>query len=146
MQKIRKTYFVNPRLQLQLVLGANVLAFVSTAMIATLMFQMQLHLENCAAVLSLSAAAPAVAELARQEANILRMCLIVGTIQFVVFNLTAILMSHRIAGPLHRLGRHLEQVGAGEAPVDVKFRKGDLFQSLAEACNKVMARLRTVST
>ena len=34
------------------------------------------------------------------------------------------------------------RASGSKAPVDVKFRKGDLFQSLAVACNKLMARLR----
>jgi hypothetical protein len=143
MRTARKTYFVNPRLQLQLVLGANALALISAALIAVLMFQMQSQLQNFASLASLSAAGPVVAELARNEAAITRVCLIVGAIQLVLFNAAAILLSQRIAGPLYRLERHLQKVGEGAAPDDVRFRKGDLFQSLAEACNAVMARVRT---
>jgi len=146
MRMTRKTYFVNPRLQLQLVLGANVLALISATLIGVLMFQMQSHLENCATLASFSAAQPTVAEIARNEAAITRICLIVGVIQFVLFNATAVLLSHRIAGPLYRLERHLRQVGGGAVPADVKFRDGDLFQSLAEASNVVMARMRTDRT
>ncbi len=146
MRTTRKTYFVNPRVQLQLVLGANVLALISATLISVLMFQMQSHLENYATLAVLAGAEPTVAEIARNDAAITRICLIVGIVQFVLFNATAVLLSHRIAGPLYRLERHLRQVGGGAAPEDVKFREGDLFQSLAEASNGVMARMRTDQT
>ena len=57
----------------------------------------------------------------------------------------AIFLSHRIAGPLYRLERHLLEVAKGKEPKDSNFRKGDYYQPLAEACNKVMARMRDAS-
>ena len=145
MRLIRKTYFVNPRLQLQLILAANVLALISVALITTLMFYTQLHLENYKAVLNLPANHPFLVSVAEGEKDFFRMCLLIGFIQFALFNATAIFVSHRIAGPLFRLERHLGEVGEGKEPKDVQFRKGDLYQHLAEACNKVMARLRESS-
>jgi nitrogen fixation/metabolism regulation signal transduction histidine kinase len=64
----------------------------------------------------------------------------------VLFNLIAVIFSHRIAGPLYRLQRHLKAVAAGAEPGDVKFRRGDLYQELAEACNELMARMRGSAT
>ena len=142
MRMTRKNYLVNPRLQLTLILGANVMALASAALIATLLFYAQFHLNLWASALSALPGQPAAAVIADQEKEIVRMCILIGVLQFLLFNLTAILVSHRIAGPLYRLERHLEDVGAGKPPVDVKFRKGDLFQHLATACNKVMARMR----
>lgn len=138
----RKTYFVNPRLQLQLILGANILALISVALISTLMFYTESQVHNYGAALNLAPNHPFLAFVAKQEADFARMCLVIGIVQFALFNATAIFLSHRIAGPLYRLERHLEGVAEGKEPNDVKFRKGDLYQSLAEACNKLMARLR----
>jgi methyl-accepting chemotaxis protein len=142
MRLIRKNYFPNPRLQLRIVLGANVLALASAILIFTLNFDMRSHLESYAAALNLPPAHPFSEAMAQHESLVDRLCWLVAFIQLVFFNVTAIILSHRIAGPLHRLQRHLEKVGEGKEPTDVKFRKGDLYQSVAEACNKVMARLR----
>ena len=142
MRMIRKTYFVNPRLQLQLILAANVLALISVAMISTLVFYNQSLLESYKGLLNLPRDHPFLVATAQREQTFLLMCLLIGVIQFAIFNATAIFLSHRIAGPLYRLERHLHEVGEGKEPKDVKFRKGDLYQHLAEACNKVMARLR----
>jgi methyl-accepting chemotaxis protein len=142
MRLFRKTYFVNPRLQLPLILGANVLALISALLIATLSFYTQSHLQSYGSTLGLPPGHPFTEFLAQRQAEFDRLCLAVGIAQFAIFNATAIFLSHRIAGPLYRLQRHLEEIAAGKAPTDVKFRKGDFYQQLAEACNKLMARLR----
>ena len=146
MRLIRKNYFVNPRLQLQLILGANVLALISAALLVTLNSYTQAHLQNYAFLLNLPPDHPISELLAERAADYTRICFLIGIIQFVLFNAAAIFLSHRIAGPLYRLERHLAAVGEGKEPNDVKFRKGDLYQPLAEACNRVMARLRESST
>ncbi len=142
MRLIRKTYFVNPRLQMQLILGANILALISAALIATLMYYTQSHLESYATGLNLPPGHPYLEYVAQREESFSRLCLLIGVVQFALFNATAIFLSHRIAGPLYRLQRHLDEVGAGKSAGEVNFRKGDLYQQLAESCNKVMARLR----
>ena len=38
-----------------------------------------------------------------------------------------LLLSHRVAGPLYRLSKHLNSVAHGETFSDVRFRKGDFF-------------------
>jgi signal transduction histidine kinase len=145
MRLTRKTYFVNPRLQLQLILGANILALISVAVISMLMFYSESQVHSYGAAINHAPNHPFLAHVAQQKAYFARMCLVIGVIQFLLFNLTAIFLSHRIAGPLYRLEHHLEDVASGKEPRDVKFRKGDLYQSLAEACNKLMARLREAS-
>jgi hypothetical protein len=138
----RKTYFVNPRLQWQLVFGANVLALISLGMLITLWYYTQAHLDSLAPVLNMAQGHSLMEEIRASEAKFTRLCIVIGAVQFVLFNLCAIFLSHRIAGPLYRLQRHLEAVGSGGEPNNVKFRRGDLYQALAEACNNVMARMR----
>jgi len=56
-----------------------------------------------------------------------------------------LLLSHRIAGPLYRLHKHLLAVAAGNTTSDVKFRDKDYFQELPPALNQVLARMRGTS-
>ena len=116
----------------------------SVALMSSLMFYTQSQLANYAAMLNLNLPPnhPFLAQIAQREQDFLYVFVLVGIVQFALFNATAVFLSHRIAGPLHRLERHLEEVAAGNEPKDVKFRKGDLYQSLAEACNRLMARMR----
>jgi methyl-accepting chemotaxis protein len=141
----RRKYLVDPRFQLSLVLGANVLALISLSLILTLNAYTQAHLQNYVFELGLPPDHRFSQVLAQREADYARMCLWIGIGLFAIFNFAAIFLSHRIAGPLHRLRRHLEDVADGGEPAEVHFRKGDLYQPLAVACNKLMARLREVA-
>jgi nitrogen fixation/metabolism regulation signal transduction histidine kinase len=46
-----------------------------------------------------------------------------------------IYFSHKIAGPLYRLKKHLNETAAGKAAQPLKFRTGDYFQEIADAYN-----------
>lgn len=47
-----------------------------------------------------------------------------------------LILSHRVAGPLHRLDRHMKKVARGSETHEVRFRKGDFFQELARSYNE----------
>lgn len=57
---------------------------------------------------------------------------------FIVF----IFMTHKIAGPLHKMKTHLSKIREGEAITPLTFRGGDHFQDVAE---EVTLFLETVS-
>jgi len=50
----------------------------------------------------------------------------------------AIYVSHRIAGPIYRIRRDLEQVAAGNYSLRIKLRKTDELKDVADAMNKVI--------
>jgi len=52
-----------------------------------------------------------------------------------------ILTSHKIAGPVFRMVRFLNNVAEGDYTKRVHLRKGDQLQDLAEAINKVVDKL-----
>ena len=54
-----------------------------------------------------------------------------------------ILLSHRVAGPLHRLRGHLDRISETGELKAVSFRKGDFFPELPQAFNRCVDRLRT---
>ena len=56
-----------------------------------------------------------------------------------------IMLSHRIAGPWYRLEKILRDVAKGKLTAEVKLRKGDELQTLADAINEVIGSLRSVS-
>ena len=144
MRLLRRTYIINPRLQLRLIFVANVLALISLSITATLAIYTQRQFDDYLTMLVLcSVNQAAIDHIAQGTSNFGVLCLVIGIAQLALFNLMALILSHRISGPLYRLERHLEDVGAGKAPADVQFRKGDLYESLATACNRVMARMRS---
>lgn len=60
--------------------------------------------------------------------------------------LLGILLSHRIAGPVHRMRVHMQNVATGGAIEELKLRKDDHFMDLADDYNKVLERLRKAET
>jgi len=54
-----------------------------------------------------------------------------------------IALSHKIAGPWYKLENILLDMARGNIAEDIRLRKGDELKSLADAINKVTARLRT---
>jgi methyl-accepting chemotaxis protein len=57
--------------------------------------------------------------------------------------LVALMISHRMAGPLYNLRRCLERVQTGDLDVDCHFRKDDDHRELADAFNGAMETVRS---
>ena len=62
---------------------------------------------------------------------------------FICLALHTVLLTHRIAGPVYRFRRMFEGVREGEIAADVRLRKGDFLNGLAEAYNTSMTKLRS---
>jgi hypothetical protein len=59
----------------------------------------------------------------------------------LLIGLDSIRMSHRIAGPLFRFGRVLEEIRQGGLPRPIKLRKDDLLQDECERINEAIRAL-----
>jgi methyl-accepting chemotaxis protein len=55
--------------------------------------------------------------------------------------LVTLYFSHKISGPLHRLGSVLEQIGGGKLNVDMKFRQRDQLKDLVPQINDMTQNL-----
>ncbi len=53
-----------------------------------------------------------------------------------------VVVTHRIAGPVYRFEKHLEDVAEGRTLADCSIRKGDEFQTLCERINVAVRSLR----
>ena len=70
--------------------------------------------------------------------------LVAFTSSLVIFTMAMIYglyLTNRIAGPIHRLRLHMEQVAAGTEREPLQFRQGDFFAELLEPYNKIIATL-----
>ena len=63
-------------------------------------------------------------------------------ILIVVFSIIAILFSHKIAGPIYRVEKIAEELKKGNLNINVRFRKGDELQHLAEALNNMISGMK----
>jgi methyl-accepting chemotaxis protein len=65
-----------------------------------------------------------------------------SVILLAALGMIGLLFSHRVAGPLYRLHKHMTDVAEGKTMDDVKFRQKDFFMEIADAYNRQMARYR----
>ena len=68
--------------------------------------------------------------------------LVTGIVCFLILIIAGLYISHRVAGPLYRLHKHMNDVADGKTTNEVKFRNKDYFPELAEAYNKQLKRLK----
>lgn len=68
--------------------------------------------------------------------------LIVTIITAVASSVIVILMTHRIAGPMYRFEKYLNEIGSGRLYSDLKIRKKDQFQNLVGSLNKMTQDLK----
>ena len=54
-------------------------------------------------------------------------------------------ISHRIAGPIFRIGRTLLEIGQGGIPRKISLRQRDEFKELSEAVNSVIEKAEEIS-
>lgn len=85
---------------------------------------------------------PGLAFLQKTRQEFLMLLLIMQAVLLILAFIISIFMSHKIAGPLYKLGRFFHEAGAGNIEQELKFRKRDYFQELATYYNDMMAGIR----
>lgn len=85
--------------------------------------------------------------ISRQESLLNIIYLATSAVVFLILVVTSIILSHKVAGPLYRLNKHMEGITQSGQPIqDVKFRKGDFFPELATSFNAMIARVSDYRT
>jgi len=64
---------------------------------------------------------------------------------FVVMTIIVIFISHRIAGPLHRLKQYMQRVGKGDFSVRLRFRTYDEIHDVADSFNEMVEGLKRLT-
>jgi len=62
-------------------------------------------------------------------------------IGFVIIFFVALFVSHRMAGPIYRFEKVIEQIGKGDFTIKTTLRKKDEFHEIAEALNDMLLQL-----
>lgn len=120
----RSIFLINPKFQLGFSLIVCSIIFVSSLLYPLFMMDFFNELKNIY---------PDMAEGLEQSKS--QIIMLLAVIQ-IVFNLLVfvifIFLTHKIAGPMHKLKMHLSQIREGAAITPLAFRDGDHFQDVAE--------------
>jgi methyl-accepting chemotaxis protein len=74
--------------------------------------------------------------------NTLALLLVFVTVIIAVWMVAAIWRSHKVAGPMVNITRHIHDIAAGKFDGQIRLRSGDELQALAGALNGMIESLR----
>lgn len=60
----------------------------------------------------------------------------------LIASLVALKISHKVAGPLYRIEKILNQISEGNPPEEIKIRRGDDLWDLVGVLNRVLKRIK----
>ena len=131
----RRIQLIQPRLQIRMIAS-----FVGVGLLA-LSLQFVLVLASLARI---AGDLPNDGDLLLEHVTA-RMPVLLGVSTLVLLPMTfavGVLITLRIAGPVYRLRRYLDEVAAGRPPADCRLRRGDELVDLCDAVNRATAPLR----
>ena len=132
---MRKKWLINRPFQLKvIVFGFSIGA---TGILSTFL-ALKFFFAKCHAALlqaGLPSDHPGFAFLSSQQRYMGLVFLILLFFNCVISILAGLYLSHRVAGPLHRMKQHFLAAASGKVPTRLHFRKHDFFQEVADAYN-----------
>lgn len=69
-----------------------------------------------------------------------------AALSIIIAGFAVFLYSHRLAGPVYHLNKHLKDIIAGNYDNNLSFRKKDEFKQLADTLNELQEKLKSGST
>ena len=139
---IRRSLLIDPKFQLGVVLYFNGLVTFVLGALYLLLPQFLQKIELAARNAGLPIDHPVLLQLQTERSALAVFFLLFFLATSISATLVALIMSHRIVGPLYRLKEHWLRVAEGKTLDDVVFREDDFFHEVADACNRHMAQLR----
>ncbi|MFA5388472.1 MAG: methyl-accepting chemotaxis protein [Candidatus Omnitrophota bacterium] len=135
----RKNYFINTKFQSEFILKFCGLVIVGSIVFGTILYLFSRHtlttsFENSRLVIKSTAdyIFPGILFGGIMTAIVTALC--AGAV--VMF------MTHRIAGPMYRFEKYINEIGAGKFYSDLKIREKDQFQNMAGSLNKMTHDLK----
>lgn len=142
----RRDYLINPRFQLSLIFFFCILAlFAIVVFYAENLYIFDRFTSEVGSEELLQD--PAIQGMIAEESR--RMTLVFGITSFSVLLMMVVgglVLSNRVAGPLHRLQKHMKQISSRSTDQGVSFRKHDYFQELATSYNELLGSLGLIKT
>ena len=139
MKIFRRNYFINPEFQLKLILLSFIPILLTLAIFYFQSIDSIREVKVLASNLPEESKAPAIMILETQEVLLGKYFFWSSIIVFFVTGLVLVVLSHKMAGPIFRLEKHLEEINeTGEVKL-IRFRKNDYLQNLELQINKTFS-------
>lgn len=137
-QERRKRLLVNESFQLSFIAFTSLLSFLVIGVFYGVTRMFLLKLQNRGVEAGLEPDHVFLHHIADQK-PVLDMIFATGSLfSFLILLCGGLFLSHRVAGPVEKLRRHMIGVAKGEEKPGISFRKSDYFHDLADAYNLQM--------
>lgn len=133
----RKSFLINPKFQINLISKVFVLALANNLVFFSAIYYFFIDLKETALNIGLPKKHIFFTFLELEYHDILWPILLASILSLVLVLIVifGVLISHKIAGPLHQLSQALVSMTEGGSAREISFRKGDYFQDLNETVN-----------
>lgn len=128
-----KNYLIDKKLQLRYVLFVTILSAIISGVLGWLLYQQETRASSfiLEAVRDDKELGPWLGEqLKGQDRSQLTVMLAVGIGLIAVLSMYLIVMTHKVAGPLHKMGLYFDRIRDGKLPEVHALRKGDQLQDV----------------
>lgn len=137
----RRNYLINPGFQLRFVGFTLAIAAAAIAVFYISNHYFIWKFIEIGKSLNLPPDHPFFRFIAEQRAMLNSVFIVTSLVAALAIVIGGLLLSHRIAGPIHRMREHLEDIAANGRVRELNFRQGDYFPEMAESINKALHRL-----
>lgn len=131
----RKIYLINPRFQYSFIIFASTIGLVSLCIFYFAILYFFWSFEQRGISLGIPAKHIFFRYIDEQRHSMNVIFSIAAVLVLITTSISALILSHKVAGPIHRLKEHLKDVITQQTLRPVKFRKGDFFIELEESFN-----------
>lgn len=137
----RTVFLINPKFQISFLIYTVSIATLTAAIFYGAVYYFFWKFRAMGAAVGLPANHVFYQFLNEQQTSMNWCWLGVSVLSIVTLTVTGLLLSHRVAGPLFHLHRHMKRVANGESQSEVQFREKDFFPELADAYNEQLKTL-----
>ena len=131
----RRNLLINPKFQLRFVFENLITAMVVVGVFYAANFYFFWEIARNAKAAGLPADHIFFEFIDSQNSLMTNIFFVAAIFLVLLIAIRGILLSHRIAGPLYRLNKHMRQIADGQTKDAVHFRKKDFFAELADSYN-----------
>jgi hypothetical protein len=139
----KRKYLVHPKFQMTLIIVNSLVTVVVFGFTALLVVRSHIYLESLVRQTRLPAQNLFSQLLAQQLRSLLVYMGVAVFVGVITMAITALLLSHKMAGPMIRLRNFFTNIAkTGDFPDDLSFRSGDFFQDLPPTVNQAFVALK----
>jgi methyl-accepting chemotaxis protein len=142
----RRVFLINPKFQLKVIGYAFAMAAITIGIFYSANLYFFWEFKQQGASIGLSPDHVFFRFIREQQSQMNVFFLFASLAVSAVIGVGGLLLSHRVAGPLYRLDKHMTEVAEGKTTRDLNFRDKDFFQELVESYNAQLKLIRGESS